>query len=174
MVYSNFSSNFPTGLQHFEFVDLTISSNNVNTFPWHILPANSFDYFFFGDRLWFWLTSKLIVSAVFDYIGLHCNWHGSIWPRFLEVVWLDFRMKLPWKYISNSFQWADSLEVKVVGHLRWRMGLDSLDSHRLKRPSGLDSARHILNEILQRIVMLSHEGRWQVYIGQITGVTHKY
>ena len=24
MVYANFSSNLPTGLQHFEFVDLTI------------------------------------------------------------------------------------------------------------------------------------------------------
>ena len=25
MVYANFSSNLPTGLQHFEFVDLTIN-----------------------------------------------------------------------------------------------------------------------------------------------------
>ena len=27
MVYANFSSNLPTGLQHFEFVDLTITEN---------------------------------------------------------------------------------------------------------------------------------------------------
>ena len=28
MVYANFSSNLPTGLQHFEFVDLTKVSGN--------------------------------------------------------------------------------------------------------------------------------------------------
>ena len=29
MVYANFSSNLPTGLQHFEFVDLTIIAGNT-------------------------------------------------------------------------------------------------------------------------------------------------
>ena len=29
MVYANFSSNLPTGLQHFEFVDLTIPGKPV-------------------------------------------------------------------------------------------------------------------------------------------------
>ena len=62
--------------------------------------------------------------------------------ELLEVFWMDFGNKLPCKYISYSFEWADdSLEVKVVGQLKARMGLDSPQSHRLKWISGLDFAK---------------------------------
>ena len=37
MVYANFSSNLPTGLQNFEFVDLTIGNNREMSDRWSFL-----------------------------------------------------------------------------------------------------------------------------------------
>ena len=45
--------------------------------------------------------------------------------------------ELPCKYISYSFEWADSLEVKVVGQLKELTGLDCIESRWLKRLSDL-------------------------------------
>ena len=40
---------------------------------------------------------------------------------------MDFGKELPCKYIAHSFEWADSLEVKVAGQLKGWIGLDSLE-----------------------------------------------
>ena len=71
-----------------------------------------------------------------DCIG--CNWFRNTWPQFLEVVWMGFDKGLSWEYISYCFEWADPLQVNVIGQLKGRTGLESLESHRLKRPSALD------------------------------------
>ena len=39
MVYANFSSNLPTGLQHFEFVDLTIGFHCLFYSDWVFIFA---------------------------------------------------------------------------------------------------------------------------------------
>ena len=57
-----------------------------------------------------------------DCIG--CNWFQNIWSQFLEVSWMGFGKELPREYMVCSFEWADSLEVKVVGKLKGWMGLD--------------------------------------------------
>ena len=49
--------------------------------------------------------------------------------------------ELPCEYITYSFDWADSLEVKAVGQLKGPLRLDSLEYHLLKRPTGLDFAK---------------------------------
>ena len=71
-----------------------------------------------------------------------CNWFRNISPKFLEVVWMDFGKEFPANTLQlwSRFICADSLEVKVVGQLKGRMGLDSLDSHPLKRHSSFDFA----------------------------------
>ena len=51
---------------------------------------------------------------------------------------MDFGKELLCKYISCSYEWADWLNVKLVGQLKGRMGLDSPESHRFQRSSGLD------------------------------------
>ena len=56
------------------------------------------------------------------------------------VVWMDFGKELPCEYISPSFEWSDTLEVKMVAQLKVQIGLDLLNSHLLKRPSGLNFA----------------------------------
>ena len=53
---------------------------------------------------------------------------------------MDFGKILPCEYITSNVESADSLEVKPVGHRR--MGLESLESHRLKRPSCMDFAKY--------------------------------
>ena len=70
-----------------------------------------------------------------------CNLFRNIYHQFPEMVRSDFGNELCCEYISRSFEWVDSLKVNVVGQLKGRSGLDSLESHRLKRPSGLDFAK---------------------------------
>ena len=79
-----------------------------------------------------------------DCIG--CDWFQNIWPQFLKVVWMDFGKYLPCQYISHSFEWADSFEVKVVGQLG-RIELDSLESHQLKRPSAKFRQYHAIYQV---------------------------
>ena len=50
--------------------------------------------------------------------------------------------RLRLRLTSCSFEWADSIEVKVVYRsVEGANGTDSLGSHRLKRPSGLDFSK---------------------------------
>ena len=87
---------------------------------------------------------------------------------------MGFGKELSCKYISRSFECTDFSDVKVGGQLEKRMGLDSLESYRLKRPSGWkDHAmpRHISGKIFQLFVRLFREGFWQVNIARITNVT---
>ena len=72
-----------------------------------------------------------------------CNWFRNIWPRLLEVVCMAFNKELPCEYISCSVEWVDLLEMKVVVQLKGWMGLDSLESHWLKRSAGLDFTKSI-------------------------------
>ena len=78
--------------------------------------------------------------------------------------------ELPYEYITCSFDWADSLEVKVVGQLKGRLRLDSLEYHLLKRPTGLDFAKlrqcnaifqvKYCNSLLSSLVRGSHRLTW--------------
>ena len=54
---------------------------------------------------------------------------------------MDFNKELLCKYISCSFELADSLQVKLVRQLKGRMRIDSVESHRLKRSSGSGFAK---------------------------------
>ena len=91
---------------------------------------------------------------------------------------MDFGKELPWEYISCIFEWLDSLEVKVVVHLKGRMSLDSLESHQLEQPPGLDFAKFNVTPYLRwNIATHSYtllRRRRQIDIAWITGVTQSY
>ena len=82
-----------------------------------------------------------------DHIG--CNWFRNIWSQFPEMVWMNFGNELPCEYISCSFEWADSLEVRVVGQLKRRI---SLESHRLKRSCGLELAKFRQSQAVSQVL----------------------
>ena len=84
------------------------------------LPANSLKYFSLERDFSF-------IDCEMDSIA--CNSFQNIWPKFLEVVWVDFGVELPYEYLSCSFEWGESLEIKVEGQLKGTMGLDSLHSN---------------------------------------------
>ena len=72
---------------------------------------------------------------------MECNWFRHILPQFLQVGWMDFGKELPCEHILCRFEWADSLEFRVVGQLKGQMVLDLLESHLLKRPSDLEYSK---------------------------------
>ena len=79
---------------------------------------------------------------------------------------MDFGKELSCKYISCNFEWADSLEVNVVGQLaegKNRFRFTRIQSVETTFRSGFCKVQtmphHIPGRILQLIVKLSIEGR---------------
>ena len=82
-----------------------------NTSQWKIYITGQFvGKFFLWGKILVLLTSKYM-----DFIG--CNWFRNICPNFWKrsecISIRNFGKESPSEYISCSFEWADSLEVKV-------------------------------------------------------------